>query len=328
MKKILSKIINKIKKHNYVEFVIRNEFSILCGPGYYREGSYSGEELREECLIPILENLKNNEKLLIDLDGTNGYGVSFLETAFGDLVNYNGINYLDKIEFISNEEPHLIETIKQFAQEKQNKIKNAKRDFWEMSLDELVDELENCHNALSNCENINEKNIIARGTDRFCVSYNNHNDIKDTLLLTILCEVIDEEVGDWRETVKEKLHIEQKELLGALNGAKDISIVDAPRQLNKNQKSLTDFQNITSNKLRVIDDLIYFSLEHKTEIRHRQIIKFLLDILKEKADILKDKTKKKLNERYAKILKEINVKYVYSNCYQKLSEKFINRDKK
>jgi hypothetical protein len=43
------------------------------------DGPYSGEFLRDEKLLPVLAQ----DKVIVDLDGTLGYGSSFLEEAFG-----------------------------------------------------------------------------------------------------------------------------------------------------------------------------------------------------------------------------------------------------
>lgn len=51
--------------------------------GRYREdGRFSGERFRDEFLIPAL---KKREPFIVKLDGTMGYGSSFLEEAFGGL---------------------------------------------------------------------------------------------------------------------------------------------------------------------------------------------------------------------------------------------------
>ena len=51
--------------------------------GRYRtDGKYSGERFREELLLPALRLAKLVE---IKLDGTAGYGSSFLEEVFGGL---------------------------------------------------------------------------------------------------------------------------------------------------------------------------------------------------------------------------------------------------
>lgn len=52
--------------------------------GRYREdGPYSGQVFREDILIPAL---KENDKVIIDLSGVEGYGSSFLEEVFGGMI--------------------------------------------------------------------------------------------------------------------------------------------------------------------------------------------------------------------------------------------------
>ncbi len=48
------------------------------------DGESSGEEFRDSLLFPIL--LDSDDEILIDMDGTEGYGNSFIEEAFGGLV--------------------------------------------------------------------------------------------------------------------------------------------------------------------------------------------------------------------------------------------------
>ena len=60
---------------------------------YYTDGPYSGQKFRTEVLFPALEN---SEKVEVDLDGTLGYGSSFLEEAFGGLIRECGLT-LDQI---------------------------------------------------------------------------------------------------------------------------------------------------------------------------------------------------------------------------------------
>jgi hypothetical protein len=62
---------------------IATEFSRYPAGRYIKDGPYSGELFRKKFLEP---NLPMHEKITIDLDGTRGYGSSFLEEAFGGLV--------------------------------------------------------------------------------------------------------------------------------------------------------------------------------------------------------------------------------------------------
>ncbi len=103
-----------------IEIIVSKEFSKIPGGRYKSDGGYSGEDFRDKCLLPKFKSLKENESLLINLDGAYGYPTSFLEEAFGGLARIFGSEkVLKKLEFKSNEEPSLIDEIKGY-------IKNAK----------------------------------------------------------------------------------------------------------------------------------------------------------------------------------------------------------
>lgn len=72
-----------MKATEVIHISIAQDFSRTPGGRYIRLGRYSGEEFREKFLIP---HLSKGEELSILLDGTAGYGSSFLEEAFGGLV--------------------------------------------------------------------------------------------------------------------------------------------------------------------------------------------------------------------------------------------------
>jgi len=57
-----------------------------------RVGNNSGQLFREKFLVPAL---KNNEKVIVDLDNTLGLGSSFLEESFGGLVREDGFKASD-----------------------------------------------------------------------------------------------------------------------------------------------------------------------------------------------------------------------------------------
>jgi hypothetical protein len=66
---------------------IARDFSATPGGRYRIQGPNSGEQFREEALIPRFDQAqRENTLLVVDLDGVFGYGPSFLEEAFGGLV--------------------------------------------------------------------------------------------------------------------------------------------------------------------------------------------------------------------------------------------------
>lgn len=69
---------------------------------------YSGEEYYHKVLNYAFKDAYiNNEKLTVDLDGTDAYASSFLDEAFGNLVyDFTLANVLQLIEIISDDEPH------------------------------------------------------------------------------------------------------------------------------------------------------------------------------------------------------------------------------
>lgn len=62
---------------------IARQFSMYPGARFKRISEYSGEEFRDNYLIPALNQ---DDKVTVDLDGVVGYGSSFLEEVFGGLV--------------------------------------------------------------------------------------------------------------------------------------------------------------------------------------------------------------------------------------------------
>lgn len=64
---------------------VAKDFSPFPGGRYPEDGDFSAEEFRKKFLIPTIES-HPNEKIILDLDGGEGYGTSFLEEAFGGLI--------------------------------------------------------------------------------------------------------------------------------------------------------------------------------------------------------------------------------------------------
>lgn len=62
---------------------VARQFSRFPGGRFKRISDNSGEEFRDDVLIPAL---RREAKIIVDLDGVVGYGSSFLEEVFGGLV--------------------------------------------------------------------------------------------------------------------------------------------------------------------------------------------------------------------------------------------------
>lgn len=101
--------------NNLKVFNISKEFSEIPGGRYKNEGKYSGEELRDDYLIPMLNNL-DNSLLLIDLDGGYGYANTFLEEVFGGLIRkgFTKEFIIKNILIDSCEEPYLTDYIDEY----------------------------------------------------------------------------------------------------------------------------------------------------------------------------------------------------------------------
>jgi len=71
-------------------YKIAEEFSTTPGGRFKKNGPWSGEQFRNDVLKSLLQDaIRSNDKLIIVLDGTSGYGSSFLEEAFGGLVRHD-----------------------------------------------------------------------------------------------------------------------------------------------------------------------------------------------------------------------------------------------
>ena len=98
-----------------IKIAIATDFSDTPGARFCSDGSFSGEEFREKILMPLFENDSDNRKILIDLDGAEGYPSSFLEEAFGGLARIVGPEKVkERIVFKSTEFDYMISKIYEF----------------------------------------------------------------------------------------------------------------------------------------------------------------------------------------------------------------------
>lgn len=99
-----------------IKIKIATDFSKTPGARYYSDGKKSGEEFFDTILDKkFAEAMLEKVKLIVDLDGTDGFATSFLDEAFRRLsYKYSPREVEERIEFISNEEPDWIEEIKHY----------------------------------------------------------------------------------------------------------------------------------------------------------------------------------------------------------------------
>ena len=82
---------------------IAKDYSRSPAGRYESDGPFSGERFRTAFLVPAIQDKRN---LVIELDGTRGYGSSFLEEAFGGLVRlgYQKSLIVSILSFVSTDE--------------------------------------------------------------------------------------------------------------------------------------------------------------------------------------------------------------------------------
>ena len=104
-----------------IKIKICDDFSDIPGGRYISEGDFSGELFRESILLKKdHEAVERNTELEIDFDGCYGYPSSFLDEAFGGLARkLRDKSILENMELICNDEPGIIEDIKEYVSETQ-----------------------------------------------------------------------------------------------------------------------------------------------------------------------------------------------------------------
>lgn len=104
---------------------ISADYSDALGGRYIKEGDFSGEDFRDNMLEGMyLQCLENSEALVIDFDDLYGCPCGFLEEAFGGMIRkgYSMKEMLDTISFIANDNPEVIEEIKNYMEEAEVRV--------------------------------------------------------------------------------------------------------------------------------------------------------------------------------------------------------------
>ena len=97
---------------------IAKDFSRFPYGRHRKYSETSGEAFREDLLLPALK--EPDQIIHVELDGTEGYGSSFLDEAFANLIRTNGFTkdeVLKRVHFISKKDPSLIDEIKTYINE-------------------------------------------------------------------------------------------------------------------------------------------------------------------------------------------------------------------
>lgn len=90
-------------------YKLASEFSKFPGGRFRVHGPKSGEEFRDDVLLPLLQEFNH---ITIDLTGASGFGSSFLDESFGELGKRMGLGTVkSRISLIANDDPHLIDRI-------------------------------------------------------------------------------------------------------------------------------------------------------------------------------------------------------------------------
>lgn len=93
--------------------IVIESYSKSPGPRYCYQGDDSGEDFYHKILNEKFKNaFERKSKLIVNLDGPDGYASSFLDEAFGNLVFDFGLeNVKSHLTIISKEEPEWIDMI-------------------------------------------------------------------------------------------------------------------------------------------------------------------------------------------------------------------------
>lgn len=110
--------LSKSSRNEMKTINIARDFSRTPGARYREDGPFSGQEFRETFLEPLFPSGQPDQKITIELDGTEGYGTSFLEESFGGLARKYGKSVCNEyLAFVSLDEPLLVDEIKKYIDE-------------------------------------------------------------------------------------------------------------------------------------------------------------------------------------------------------------------
>ena len=109
------------------ELNIAKQYTRFPGPRLRKTGEYSGEDFLDTCLLEFMQQVTADDQVRIVLDGTKGYGSSFLDESFAGLIR-EGIDpeIVKAIDFVSEEDPSIIDEIRGYVQDELNARASAR----------------------------------------------------------------------------------------------------------------------------------------------------------------------------------------------------------
>lgn len=105
-----------LNSSNILKLRVR-DYTVNPGPGRRENGTKSGQEYLEKIVLPSYHDAKRDHKVLfIDMDGTAGYGPSFVRELFLGLIRETGDKELrNHMEVVLTEDPIMFKSIKEWV---------------------------------------------------------------------------------------------------------------------------------------------------------------------------------------------------------------------
>jgi hypothetical protein len=104
---------------------IARDFSTVPAGRFFADGDASGQAFREKILLPALQQSSEVE---VDLDGTEGYGSSFLEEAFGGLIRIHHLTLSqirERLMLKAEEDPSLLVEVNEYLEDAEQRAKRG-----------------------------------------------------------------------------------------------------------------------------------------------------------------------------------------------------------
>lgn len=101
-----------------IRISVAKDYTTIPAGNFKKNGTLSGEEFRLKFLVPAMEKSAGKIPILVDLDGTKGYGWGWLRVAFGGLVHTYGKELVKATLILaSKEEPYLIQDVEKIIED-------------------------------------------------------------------------------------------------------------------------------------------------------------------------------------------------------------------